>query len=68
MSNHSPGARPRGAFVISVWSSTVLLVRALFRTRLGALLPLVIVLLLLSLLIALTGIIAPVAPFIYPLF
>jgi hypothetical protein len=68
VSNHTLGARPRSAFVTSVWSSTVLLLKALFRTRLGALLPLVLVLLLLSLLIALTGIIAPIAPFIYPLF
>lgn len=49
-------------------STSVMIIRALFNTRLGILLPLVIMLLFLALLLALTSMVAPIAPFIYPLF
>jgi len=62
------GARPRGALFTSAISSSVMIVKALFRTRFGIMLPLVLLLLLISVLIAVTTLIAPIAPFIYPLF
>jgi|GEM_PF-2572040 len=68
MNKAATGARPKSAFLTTALSSTVLVVKALFQTRFGKMLPLVILLLLISVLIAVTTLIAPIAPFIYPLF
>lgn len=68
MREKTMGARPRGAALGVAASTSVQIIKALFHTRLGILLPLVIILLLLALLLALTSMVAPIAPFIYPLF
>jgi hypothetical protein len=46
----------------------LLVIKALFQTRVGWTLPLVLVLLLLAVILATLTLVAPIAPFVYPLF
>lgn len=68
MSESNEGYRPRGAVLGIALSSSLLVIKALFGARLGALSPLVVVLLVLALILALLALVSPIAPFVYPLF
>ena len=68
MSSHIAGCRPRGAVITIALSSSLLVIKALFQTRVGWTLPLVLVLLLLAVILATLTLVAPIAPFVYPLF
>jgi len=62
------GYRPKGAVLSIAFSSAFMVIKALFNTRLGWLLPMVLVLLLLALVLGILSLVSPIAPFIYPLF
>ena len=65
---HIAGCRPRGAIFGIALTSSVLVIKALFATRVGWMLPLVLVLLILAVILATLTLVAPIAPFVYPLF
>jgi hypothetical protein len=62
------GYRPKGAVFSIALSSAFMVIKALFHTRLGLLLPLVLVLLFLAMILGILSLVSPIAPFIYPLF
>jgi hypothetical protein len=61
------GTRPRGSWLRTNARAAVLALKALRQTRLGWLLPLMIILFLFALLSFLLGAAGPLAPFVYPL-
>jgi hypothetical protein len=62
-----PGARPRGSWFRITASSAVSALKAFRKTRMGWLLPLMVVLFAFALILAVLGSVGPLAPFVYPL-
>ena len=68
MSDKPVNSRPRGIGLVVVFQTVISILRSFRKNKMTSLLPLVIVLLLFALLLAVCALIAPIAPFVYPLF
>ncbi len=62
------GSRPKGAVFGIALTSSKMVIKAFFKTKLGWILPLLIVLLLLAAVLALLSLVPVISPFVYPLF
>ena len=67
MSDRPPGARPRGALLLTSYTTASAAVWATFRSGMGWIAPLVLVLVALAGVLSLLPMVPAIAPFVYPL-
>lgn len=68
MSEKHANSRPRGIGIVVALRTAMAILKSFRQNKMTSMLPLVLVLLFFALLLALCALVAPIAPFVYPLF